>query len=53
MKPMEDLSRKRIFEVREELKSGKREGQGYPDLLTLMGESAASDSSSHHSSRRS
>jgi hypothetical protein len=35
---MEDLSRKRIKEVRQEMKEGKREEKGYPDLLTLMSE---------------
>jgi hypothetical protein len=33
---MEDLSRKRIKEVRQEMKDGKRDEKGYPDLLTLM-----------------
>lgn len=36
MGPMEDLSRKRIKEVRQEMKEGKREEKGYPDLLSLM-----------------
>lgn len=42
MGPMEDLSRKRIKEVRQEMKEGKREEKGYPDLLTLMSKSICS-----------
>lgn len=35
---MEDLSRKRIQEVRQEMRDGKRDDKGYPDLLSLMRE---------------